>query len=62
MTGQGGSLYELAPTYLRSRYRILFYTVLLSLVSKTLLTTAGVVRDTLFTRLDPQAVAALMHT
>jgi hypothetical protein len=37
MTGQGASLYELAPTYLRNRYRILFYTVLLTLVSVPIL-------------------------
>ena len=37
MRAQGASLYELAPTYLRNRYRILFYTVLLTLVSVPIL-------------------------
>jgi hypothetical protein len=33
MSGRGVILYELAPTYFRNRYRTLFYTVLLTLVS-----------------------------
>ena len=37
MSGRGAILYELAPTYLRNRYRILFYTVLLTLVSAPIL-------------------------
>jgi Ion channel len=37
MSGRGASLHELAPTYLRNRYRILFYTVLLTLVSAPIL-------------------------
>ena len=37
MSGQGASLHELAPKYLRNRYRILFYTVLLTLISAPIL-------------------------
>jgi Ion channel len=37
MSGLGASLYGLALTYLRNRYRILFYTVLLTLVSVPIL-------------------------
>jgi len=37
MSGQGAGLHELAPKYLRNRYRILFYTVLLSLISAPIL-------------------------
>ena len=37
MSGQGASLHELAPKYLRNRHRILFYTVLLTLVSAPIL-------------------------
>ena len=37
MSGQGASLHELAPKYLRNRHRILFYTLLLTLVSAPIL-------------------------
>jgi Ion channel len=37
MSGESASLYGLAPTYLRNRYRILFYAVLLTLVSVPIL-------------------------
>ena len=37
MSGEVAGLNELAPTYLRNRYRILFYTVLLTLVSAPIL-------------------------
>lgn len=37
MSGQGGSLRALAPKYLRNRHRILFYSVLLTLVSAPIL-------------------------
>src|SRR5437879_12197202 len=37
MSGQGAGLHELGPKYLRNRYRILFYTVLLTLISAPIL-------------------------
>jgi hypothetical protein len=60
MSGLGASLTELGPTYLRNRYRILFYTVLLTLVSAPILSAfkfSGIVIESI---LATNLLAAIM--